>query len=199
MIKESGFGFCFSQGSAIKFDDTPYYRKCFVSFPAAKGVDILYKDQGQLVLLEIKNCKGHEADNRWRIDPDNKKAHLAPEDSHDRDSLDIEIAQKVAMTIACLIGAVTTGVENGAANSIIPYANMLVDKGISTKEKNLLIILLLEGDFGGRTRTKKMQMESLQVSLRKKLRWLNCTVSVVDSNTYNKKLFTLLDDPPKTL
>lgn len=103
------------------------------------------------------------------------------------------------MTIACLIGAVTTGVENGAANSIIPYANMLVDKGISTKEKNLLIILLLEGDFGGRTRTKKMQMESLQVSLRKKLRWLNCTVSVVDSNTYNKKLFTLLDDPPKTL
>lgn len=44
-------------------------------------------------------------------------------------------------------------------------------------------------DFGNKIRTKKMIMKDLQDSMKKKLDWLNCRVSVVDSDTYNTKIF----------
>ena len=190
-IKESGLTFCFTQETALKFDDSVYYRKCFESFPGAKGVDMLCDSPNHLVFLEVKNCLGHEADNRWRIVPDNKKSHIAPQTGRDRDSLDIEVAEKVAMTITCLMGATTFGKHRTSATPLLPFAIALNDKNIAKREKKLLVILFLEGNFGGHTRSKKMQMEALQVSLQKKLKWLNCCISVVDSDTYNKKIFTL--------
>ena len=36
-----------------------------------------------------------------------------------------------------------------------------------------------------------MIMDRLQTSIRKKLSWLNCSVSVMDSSTYKKKFFTI--------
>lgn len=54
------------------------------------------------------------------------------------------------------------------------------------------MILFLEGDFGGHTRSKKMIMQELQRSMNSKMRWLNCRVSVVDSSTYDKKIFHIL-------
>ena len=54
------------------------------------------------------------------------------------------------------------------------------------------MILFLEGDFGGKTRSKKMIMKALQNSINKKLKWINCRVSVVDSDTYNTKLFQIV-------
>lgn len=59
-----------------------------------------------------------------------------------------------------------------------------------------MVILFLEGDFDNPrsvTRSKKMIMERLQDSIRTKLSWLNCRVSVVDSATYNKRCFELFD------
>ena len=41
--------------------------------PSAKGVDFMSIQAGRLVLTEVKNCKGHEADANWRIWPNNKK------------------------------------------------------------------------------------------------------------------------------
>ena len=56
---------------------------------------------------EIKNCLGHEAENRWRTSTDNRKLDSAPRDLdvENRDSFDIEVVKKVAMTILCLFGA----------------------------------------------------------------------------------------------
>lgn len=54
------------------------------------------------------------------------------------------------------------------------------------------MILFLEGDFGGKTRTKKMIMQALQNSMNKKLQWINCRVSVVDSDTYDPRLFQIV-------
>ena len=39
---------------------------------------------------------------------------------------------------------------------------------------------------------QKMIMEKLQRSIRKKMRWLDCKVSVVDSDTYDKKIFMIV-------
>ena len=52
-----------------------------------------------------------------------------------------------------------------------------------------MLILFLEGNFGGHTRTKKMIMKELQDSMNKKLQWIDCRVSVVDSDTYNPEIF----------
>jgi hypothetical protein len=52
--------------------------------------------------------------------------------------------------------------------------------------------LFLEGDFGTRTRTKKMIMKELQDSMNKKLRWIDCRVSVVDSDTYDPRIFRIV-------
>ena len=62
---------------------------------------------------------------------------------------------------------------------------------ISQRKK--YVILFLEGDFGSKTRTKKMIMKALQDSMNKKLQWINCRVSVVDSDTYNSKIFRVVN------
>lgn len=190
-ITESGLTFHFTGDSTLKFDDTRFYREYFNSLPGSKGVDILCNSTEWFVMLEIKNCLGQEAENRWRIAPNNQKKHLAPENAESRESLDTEVAQKVAMTISCLAGATTFGHLRQTTQPLIPFSAALHKEEFSTYAKKLLIILFLEGQFGSQTRTKKMIMSNLQHSLQKKLDWLNCSVSVVDSSTYDHSIFTL--------
>lgn len=191
-INESGLTFRFAENSTLKFDDSLFYRNHFNSLPGCKGVDILYDNARWFVMLEIKNCSGNENDNRWRIEPNNKKINRAPEWAKGRNSLDIEVAQKVAMTIACLTGAMTFGDLRQAAPPLIPFSEALYKAKFATHTKKLLVILFLEGQFKSQTRTKKMIMTSLQRSLKAKLDWLNCSVSVVDSTTYDKHIFALV-------
>ena len=191
-INESNLNFRFKSDFALKFDDTQFYRRTFNSLPNSKGVDILYNSAQNFVMLEIKNCSGQESENRWRIAPNNQKKHLAPEGASERNSLDIEVAQTVAMTIACLTGAATFGDLRPAAQPLLPFSDALHREEFSTCAKKLLVILFLEGQFRSQARTKKMVMTDLQHSLRKKLDWLNCTVSVVDSSTYNQDIFQLV-------
>ena len=192
-INESGLSFRFPGETAIKFDDTRFYRENFNCLPGAKGVDILYNNSNWFVLLEIKNCLDQEDENRWRIAPNNQKKHLAPENIKGRESLDIEVAQKVAMTIACLNGATTFGELRQTTQPLLSFANALYTEEFSKHNKKMLVILFLEGQFGSQARTKKMIMTNLQQSLRKKLAWLNCTVSVVYSSTYNQNIFMLAE------
>ena len=163
-----------------------------LNLPKSKGVDILYNCAQYFVMLEIKNCLGQEADNRWRIAPNNQKKHLATENSAERDSLDIEVAQKVAMTISCLIGATTFRELRPMAQPLVSFSDALQGEEFSACTKKLLVILFLEGQFSSQTRTKRMVMTDLQHSLQKKLDWLNCRVSVVDSSTYNRDIFALV-------
>lgn len=65
----------------------------------------------------------------------------------------------------------------------------MIPPTIQSGNRPLLVILFLEGNFGCESRRKSMIMKELQSSIRKKLIWLNCLVSVVDSNTYCSKLF----------
>lgn len=72
------------------------------------------------------------------------------------------------------------------------YVQFLSNDTFSNDSKKKYVILFLEGDFGGRTRTKKMIMKTLQDSMNKKLKWINCRVSVVDSDTYDSRLFQIV-------
>lgn len=187
-IEESGLKFNFpTESIAIKFDDTDFYRKRYNVFPDSKGVDFISDTKEFFVFTEVKNCKGDETNNIWRIYPDNKKADMTT----GRDSLDIEVTQKVVMTLAALAGVNTYGSTRKDTEELINFAKKTFGTEYAEDRKKILVILFLEGDFGSTTRPKKMVMKDLQDSINKKLRWLKCRVSVVDSKTYNKKVFEI--------
>ena len=172
---ESKLDFTFS-GQAIKFDDTDFYGKFKSYLPNGKGVDFLAMNSDTFIMLEVKNCSGFERENAWRT-----KTNFINEMGEE--SFDIEIAKKVAGTLACLTGA---GVEYklGEADELKPYFQDLVSTKYEKGKKVLQVILFLEGDFGCKTRSKKMIMGRIRDKIAEKLKWLNCTVRVVDSETY---------------
>lgn len=104
ILTEGNLRFTFSSDRAIKFDDTFFYRYSFNPMPGAKGVDFICDSNDFLLFLEVKDCLGREAENRWRIAPNNEKRNSIPSstDKSERNSLDIEVAHKVAMTISSL-------------------------------------------------------------------------------------------------
>ena len=69
-ISESGLTFSFTNiNEAVKFDDLDFYRNQYNALPGSKGVDIIADSDDWIQLIEIKNCKGHEAENMWRTLP----------------------------------------------------------------------------------------------------------------------------------
>lgn len=194
ILTEGNLRFNFSSDRAIKFDDTLFYRNSFNPMPGAKGVDFICDSNDFLLFLEVKDCLGREAENRWRIAPNNEKRDSIPSstDKSDRDSLDIEVSHKVAMTISCLLGAQTYREKRiTKAEELIPYVEALEDCRIAQRSKPLYVVLLLEGDFGSQTRNKAMIMYRIQQYLEKKLKWLNCRISVEDTSMYSKRLFSI--------
>ncbi len=196
VIEESRIKFEFpDENKTIKFDDTKFYRESFNKLPEGKGVDFITLNNEMISFIEIKNCKGDEGNCRWRIAPDNQKKNSTATkiDVTDRDSLDIEVAQKVAMTLAALTGVRSFGDRKASLQEISELANFFYNKYLFDEKKKKYIILFLEGDFGSHTRSKKMIMSALQRSISKKLEWFNCKVSVVDSSTYDSKIFQIID------
>lgn len=192
--EESGLKFVFSGNSrVVKFDDTVYYRKQFNALPDSKSVDFISATDDSIAFIEVKNCSGEEGNNRWRIQPNNRRrdtSHTSV-DVEGRDSLDIEIPQKVAMTLAALVGAKSYGANKPSLDELKEIVEGIFAGALADDLRKKYVVLFLEGDFGSHTRSKKMIMEQLQRSMETKMRWLNCKVSVVDSNTYDKRLFLI--------
>ena len=195
IIEESGLRFEFGEDvQAVKFDDQTFYRQEFNKLPEAKGVDILADSKELIQLIEIKNCLGHERENMWRTSVNNSRIGSAPRelDTENRNSLDIEVAKKVASTINCLYGAWTKSEHSENAAKLLDYWKGISDLRLTKDKKRFMVVLFLEGDFyseGPDSRSKKTMMKRLQDSINTKLEWLNCKVTVVDSNTYKERYF----------
>ena len=196
VLEESNMQFEFPDSlTAVKFDEESFYRNSFNKFPESKGVDFITDGNEFIAFIEVKNCRGHEGDNRWRIAPNNLKrdtVHVS-HDVKQRDSLDIEVAQKVAMTLAALCGAYSFGDRKDSLGKLGKIAASISEDKFAKTEKKKLIILVLEGDFGTHTRPKTVIMSELQRNIMSKLQWLDCRVSVVDSDTYWEKVFRIDD------
>lgn len=173
---ESKLDFTFS-GQAIKFDDTMFYDKFSSYLPNGKGVDFLSMNSDAFIMLEVKNCSGFEQENVWRT-----RSNFINEMGEE--SFDIEIAKKVAGTLACLTGS-GVAYTLSEADELKPYFQELSSTKYEKGKKLLQIILFLEGDFGCKTRSKKMIMGRIREKIAEKLKWLNCTVRVVDLKTYS--------------
>lgn len=193
--EESGLKFGFPDGNiVIKFDDTKYYRNLFNALPGAKGVDFISVEKDAISFIEVKNCLGDEGNCRWRIAPNNQKRDTTSTtvDTEGRESLDIEVSQKVAMSLAALAGARSFGARKSSLDELKKIITTVFSEDFADDKKKKYVILFLEGNFGSHTRSKKMIMEELQRSMNTKMRWLNCRVSVVDSATYNKDIFQIV-------
>ena len=194
--EESGLKFGFPEKSiVIKFDDTLFYRDYFNRFPGSKGVDFVSVSPNQIAFIEVKTCRGDEGNCRWRIAPDNKKREKVKTtvNLEGRDSLDIEVTQKVAMTLASMLGAKSFGAKKDCLNEFDRFIQFMSDESFSDVSKKKYVILFLEGDFGSKSYSKKMIMQSLQDSMKRKLRWFDCRVSVVDSDSYDPRIFQIVD------
>ena len=190
ILPEGSLRFSFGDDyKVIKFDETTFYRRYFNNLPYSKGLDFIADSARDILLIEVKNCKGNEERNRWRTIIDHKKV-ISPDGTTD-DSFDTEIAQKVAMSISCLVGANTKSGFTDTASVLVPYFMGITDNKIASERKKAKVIFFLEGDFGSGTRTKRMIMQRIQESVGKKLRWLNCSVQVVDSATVNDRYFSV--------
>ena len=189
-VYEGGLKFSFrDEYNVTKFDDTSFYRKYFNRLPYSKGLDFIADSSSEILMVEVKNCKGNEAQNRWRTEVNRTKST-----THDviaDDSFDIEIAQKVAMSISCLVGASTKSSLADSASTLMPFYKGITSSKITSGQKRVKVIFLLEGDFDLKTRSKAMIMQRIQESLRKKLHWLNCAVQVVDSKTVSDNCFVV--------
>lgn len=62
----------FEYAADINFDDDKFYRKEFNILSGSKGVDIIASSDKFIHMIEIKNCKGKEQGNIWRIGVNNK-------------------------------------------------------------------------------------------------------------------------------
>lgn len=194
-ISESGLTFNFQNvHDAVKFDDNLFYREYFNMLPGSKGVDIIAESSDWIQLIEVKNCSGHEEENMWRTHINNTKIASAPHNLNveHRESLDIEVAKKVAMTLTCVYGAWNKQEFTDKTKELEFVWKGLSSQKLLTHKKKMYVILILEGKFqASAVRGKKMIMKSLQESIEKKLKWLDCRVSVVDSETYNHNLFKM--------
>ena len=193
MIKiESGIEFNFLDEFSIeKFDEIDFYRNEFNKLPAGKGVDFIVKNTDIIGMIEVKNCRGHESDNRWRIALNNKKIDTTATtvDTEGRNSLDIEVAQKIAMTLACLCGA-NSKPDYQNCDILKPYFAMISNNHVSSGVKRIKIILFLEGDFSTRSRPQKKIMKDIQDSIKSKLTWLNCHILVENIDTHRNDIYS---------
>lgn len=187
-LVESNIKFEFPDGFYVsKFDDTAFYRDSVNALNGCKAVDFVVAGSSKYVFLEVKNCLGDETNNRWRIATNNSKRDtiLMNQDVSDRDSLDIEMAQKTASTIAALVGAYSAPTPKRKAAECYNVARMLCDEKIHTGERKILVILVLDGNFGCETRKDNVIRNELRKSIERKLKWLKCTVWVTTSTEFS--------------
>lgn len=187
-VSESKIDFSFGAEYAdnvLKYDETDYYQKLFSAQPGNKAVDFIAASAKRILLIEVKNCLGNEAGNRWRISNDNKKKDTIPTDHDiaDRDSLDIEVSQKTCMTLAALLGVYSQPKPKTQVEKCIPFAKAICSPGVMNHSTVINVILVLDGIFACHTRNDNMIRLEIQKSLQKKLKWLKCEVLVTDSTS----------------
>ncbi len=184
-INESRLEFSFSDDyQVLKFDETLFYKKYFNAFPNSKGIDFLAKNESTVLMIEVKNFTDFEIENHWRLSTNTVKDENV--------SLDIEMSQKVAMTIACIFGAHTKHLASSNAKELDTYFTPIANQ-VHSNKTNFKVLLFVEGIKASpfKTRTKTMQLKALKDSISKKLAWLNCVVLVEDIETHKNNSFSV--------
>jgi hypothetical protein len=141
-----------------KWDGEPAYQQGIKKLQESKAMDFVAEQSAGLLLIEVKDFRGHRIENKARL--------------KDRD-LAVEVAQKVRDTLAGILGA----------NRVHTYGDdwrPFVDAAVTLK-KPVSIVLWLEQDHSPRSApgAKDQARNTLEQHLKGQLRWLTTHVFVV--------------------
>lgn len=183
-ITESGIKFSFPEDfTAVKFDDTNFYRQRYLNVEGGKGVDVIADSDDALYIIEVKNCSDTaENQDAWR-------RHFSG--TRNMDTFATEITQKVAHTLACYTGVSSFGTLIQQDLEMLKIAKALQSKRYSSETKKLYILLYLEGDFSCKTRSNETILRDIKLRIQNKLKWLHCRVDVVNTSTHRLRTFNV--------
>jgi hypothetical protein len=160
MLSEGSQRFAFDAdrwSAAIKYDDSSTHRLILRSVEGTKAVDfvVLGHASPALALIEVKDFRGHGAENRPRL----------------RGPLANEVAAKIAGTLAGLIGA--------ARGNRVDFDWRAATQKLINPELRLLVVLHVESDDWYSVEDAKSAMSVLALQLERALSWLSdCKVLV---------------------
>ncbi len=168
-FEESGIRFAFDEtfwSWLCKYDEETDYKK--IKIEHTKAVDFIgILNQRSLVLIEVKNFKGHRIANK-------------PRTENGDDPIELEVAQKFRDTLSGIIGGVRSSTHH--TERWENYLNIL-----SNKQLEVHTILWLEEDkpiLPPSVSSKRIKAKGGTYTdiLKTKMNWLNCRVLVVDSS-----------------
>ena len=168
-IKEGNLQFTFCEGTtAVKYDETSYY-KIFKNMDGGKGVDILAMLDKKLDIIEVKNFDKYERNQET-------KNRFIFRNEDNVETLDKEVAKKVAMTFAGLCGVCIKQDEE-----LLSFFNFLKS---GMKEKRINVLLFLEGDLKKLTGHNATEFKDiLERRLKNQLKWSGCGIRIIDSSS----------------
>lgn len=186
-ITEGDIDFIFDDSVKLcKFDAQPFYQDDFNKYiDGGKGVDIIFETDSIVCFMEIKDFRKDYVNNKWRTIPNNrsKQSQIAHVAKMSKDSLDIEIPKKVMATIDCLYGAWTKKEQSSRAADLIEQADFVMDSDIQNHRKRLVVLLFVEGVRDTQARKAMITLHEIEIYMKRRLKWMNCSVEVIDSNS----------------
>jgi hypothetical protein len=177
IFEESGIRFDFDDtfwSWLCKYDEETDYKKIKIEY--TKAVDFIgILNQRSLVLIEVKNFKGHRIANK-------------PRTENGEDSVELEVAQKFRDTFSGIIGGVRSSTHHTER-----WKNYL--SRLANRQCEVHTVLWFEEDkpiLPSSVQAKRIKAKGGTYTdiLKTKMNWLNCHVLVVDSSNhpYNDSL-----------
>lgn len=149
--------------ATCQFDSSRFYRKQVDRLNGMKAVDIVTAKGDRLILMEVKDFRGHSRENLHR---------------QESGALLIEVAQKFVCTLSALLGAQRSGLTEFA-----PFYPPL------EHSENVQMILFIERDERpGFLRKNKLTLADLKSKLRRLLVAYNVHCQVYDREHLPDKL-----------
>lgn len=145
----------------LKWDECPSYREGIHRLGDCKAVDVLAlsRTRRQLLMIELKDFRGHRIENKERI----KDGELF-----------VEVGHKARDTVAGICGAARTGGDTDVAR-------MAVELAATTP---LTVVLWLEEDLHAQDapvthrQRGKSRLDTMRRALKERLRWLTARVMI---------------------
>ena len=188
-IEVDGVWLTFQPGwQALKIDEAAWYRDGDAISTQVKAMDVTAFGPNGHWWVEVKNCHGHETDNRPRLSPSEPKStelkkteawiitegfgHLVEAKRRKLFVVD-EVVQKVAGTIATLAAAERAPASETRAAEVKPYAQAYVPGTALT------VVLLLTWSLPEFPRLARL----LTTHMERRLRAFNVTCFVVNDTS----------------
>lgn len=177
-MEESDLAFEFgSRWQLVKFDEHRDYQKMKDILEGTRAIDFLgILDNKELYLIEVKNFRKHRIETKDRLTPPKlPKSRVVRQElvegKPNQEKLDIEVAQKVRDSLACIIGAHRT---SSTPEIWRPYAKLLC-----SVDARINVVLWLEHDLPSHPQQEEKVRASVQIKVfKKKLIWLTGQVFV---------------------